>query len=377
MKKPSCSFCKNLILPTADSFNVGCRKGRQVVEMYGPQQVTYWLSHLQETNHCHLFYPLKSYGNPLRIRDEGGKRKLVPFRHSEPFWHVKELVSGEIKKKYIDPATRYVERQARGGHKKTKAEYYEQVYNPLTFGNLKLADSVAIFDLPAGNSLLHGTCGRKCVACYAIRDAQGQNGEDVQVKRMRNLQLSMSPHFKEAILTALEDNENATACRVHSSGDFYSQEYINKWVTIAREALTHPSLKHVQFYAYTKRMNKDTEGNPPLDFSVLKSLKNFTVIDSFHWGDMNYGGWKYLHALAKKNGYKLKSTLDGGNVCPCWYFKSITKQEFEAMTPFEREQFKVCGRPEYADGCTYCQTKKAQHRPTVFLIHGVADSAIE
>jgi hypothetical protein len=47
------------------------------------------------------------------------------------------------------------------------------------------------------------------------------------------------------------------------------------------------------------------------------------------------------------------------------------------MAPVEREQLKVCGRPEEMNGCTYCQRKDAQRKPTLFLIHGVADSAIE
>tara|TARA_R110002012_G_scaffold317929_1_gene535246 strand:- start:414 stop:1016 length:603 start_codon:yes stop_codon:yes gene_type:complete len=40
--------------------------------------------------------------------------------------------------------------------------------------------------------------------------------------------------------------KKATHIRIHDSGDFYSPEYLNKWVTIAKQN------KDVIFYAYTK-----------------------------------------------------------------------------------------------------------------------------
>jgi hypothetical protein len=50
--------------------------------------------------------------------------------------------------------------------------------------------------------------------------------------------------------------------RVHVAGDFYSQEYLNKWITIARQ------FPHKTFLAYTKNID--------LDFS--KRPENFRII---------------------------------------------------------------------------------------------------
>tara|TARA_R110000824_G_scaffold41277_1_gene122962 strand:+ start:1335 stop:1934 length:600 start_codon:yes stop_codon:yes gene_type:complete len=48
--------------------------------------------------------------------------------------------------------------------------------------------------------------------------------------------------------------ERPTHVRIHDSGDFYSPEYLNKWVTIAKQN------KNVIFYAYTKSIKFFTEG---------------------------------------------------------------------------------------------------------------------
>lgn len=44
--------------------------------------------------------------------------------------------------------------------------------------------------------------------------------------------------------------------RIHESGDFYSQEYLNAWYTLAR---TFPA---ITFYAYTKSFHLDFAGRP-------------------------------------------------------------------------------------------------------------------
>jgi hypothetical protein len=52
--------------------------------------------------------------------------------------------------------------------------------------------------------------------------------------------------------------------------------YINNWAKIAK---AHPS---IVFYAYTKRIKE-------FDFTTLSALPNFILIDSFHYGRINYG----------------------------------------------------------------------------------------
>ena len=83
--------------------------------------------------------------------------------------------------------------------------------------------------------------------------------------------------FPELMLEDIIWSE-ATHIRIHDSGDFYSKEYLMKWIKIIE------ALPHVKFYAYTKML--------PL-FLHLKLPENFTVIFS-------YGGI-YDHMIDKNN----------------------------------------------------------------------------
>lgn len=62
------------------------------------------------------------------------------------------------------------------------------------------------------------------------------------------------------------DSKNIEAVRIHSSGDFYSLPYLNRWLAIIN------SRPDVTFYAYTKSIHL---------FRGLELPPNFTVIYSF------------------------------------------------------------------------------------------------
>jgi len=53
--------------------------------------------------------------------------------------------------------------------------------------------------------------------------------------------------------------------RVHDSGDYYSNEYIDKWMTIAR------ALPHVRFYSYTKSIPLFLDRDIPSNFDIIFS----------------------------------------------------------------------------------------------------------
>ena len=64
--------------------------------------------------------------------------------------------------------------------------------------------------------------------------------------------------------------------RVHDSGDYYSKEYLNKWLTIAKENT------NVKFYSYTNSIKfiKDLENIPNnFDFIFSDSGKQSNLID--------------------------------------------------------------------------------------------------
>jgi hypothetical protein len=293
-----------------------------------------------------VYHPLNVIPNPVQG---------FPYEHHTPV---------PFKGKLLVPAKRYVERYQKTSKKHlTVQDYYDYDFTLFSDGNKKIASNVGVWDLPAGDASKHGTCGQNCRMCYAIRDAEGPHGEDLQVKRFRNLDISLQPFFVEAMIKELmKKARKYTAVRVHSAGDFYSQAYVNKWAQIARLAQLAPELKHLKFYAYTKRMGK-------FDFKKLMAMPNFTVIDSFGWTDddgtpmLNYGDIAYLgQFVAARKG---KDTM----VCPCGLEDTITKKQYEALRgKGAQDASKICGSTG-SKGCTYCQTKEAQKWPTVFLEH--------
>lgn len=129
-------------------------------------------------------------------------------------------------------------------------------------GNAKLSKSTAIFSLPAGHTCLGA---RDCLAsanretgkiidgagvrfrCYA---ASGENlFRNVRVSRWRNFDLLKGKTVEGmADLIAASLPRKVTLCRVHASGDFFSQAYFDAWMAVARR------FPHIIFYAYTKAL---------------------------------------------------------------------------------------------------------------------------
>lgn len=152
----------------------------------------------------------------------------------------------------------------------------------LSNGNSKLAKTIATWSLPAS----HEVCGRVCPGCYSYK-AQKRFPAVLQA-RHRNLEYSKTPEF------SIELSRNTKYVRVHADGEFYSQEYIDKWYNIAKSKPT------IIFYAYTKRMSE-------FDFSKLLNLPNFVLHNSLlRDGSYNYG----------KDLGKLQAKCESSYVCP-------------------------------------------------------------
>lgn len=118
--------------------------------------------------------------------------------------------------------------------------------------NSKLRDSSTFtyaFNLPAV-----ATCPGAGICkeyCFAL--AEQRRYPSVMAYRQRSLELSKSEEFIPTILKELDivrrwhwDYGTQFAVRIHASGDFYSPEYVRKWLTIIE---IRPD---VRFYAYTK-----------------------------------------------------------------------------------------------------------------------------
>lgn len=119
------------------------------------------------------------------------------------------------------------------------------------------------------------TCpnARQCATgCYA------QSGtyrfKNVANAYEQRLKLTQDRYFVDIMVSeiktlALKSKAIGNKCiiRIHDSGDFYSQVYLNDWILIMEQ------LPDVSFYAYTKMIQMFEQSKPVLP-------KNFTVIYS-------------------------------------------------------------------------------------------------
>jgi len=163
---------------------------------------------------------------------------------------------------------------------------YNGIYiSPLRLvkGNSKLVN-ILIFDLTAVKSCLN--CEDCKNTCYAVKAERIYT--DTLIFRDTNLCMVKNdlPLLKELICKQL-DKTKITSLRIHSSGDFLSQEYINFWSEIIS---LYPSIK---FYAYTKV-------EQILDFSQIQTNTNFNLINSLIENKvLNYGSLEYCEDLKK------------------------------------------------------------------------------
>lgn len=136
-------------------------------------------------------------------------------------------------------------------------------------GNSKL-HNMYMFNLPATRDI----CGRICPGCYAIKE---QNRFPIVIEaRNKRLEASKQEDFASTIISEINSlRTKPLYFRIHASGEFYSQSYIDSWTTIAK------SFPNITFFSYTKRLRH-------FNFETLQSLPNFVLIDSLHFGRLNY-----------------------------------------------------------------------------------------
>ena len=115
---------------------------------------------------------------------------------------------------------------------------------PLRPGNRKLGQLVHQWSIPSG--LRHICVGASDVClsiCYAMRHHYRRDG--VADAMERNYKVSKRKDFAK-IMYGWIKTMFARVVRVHASGEFYSEEYVRKWIAITKQ---HPK---VTFYAYTR-----------------------------------------------------------------------------------------------------------------------------
>lgn len=186
-------------------------------------------------------------------------------------------------------------------------------------GNTKLVGQY-MFNLPA----TYEVCGRLCKGCYATREQK--RFKSVLQARNKRLDASMSKDFVSTINKEIANIKKPFKYfRIHASGEFYSQDYIDSWTEIAK------ANKNITFYAFTKRM-------ADFNFRELMSQPNAVIINSLAHNRINYGTMSDLKNHPCKN------------LCPATV--KATKKDT------------VCGVT-----CNFCMTKKAQIEGITFVKH--------
>lgn len=135
--------------------------------------------------------------------------------------------------------------------------------------------------------------------CYARKAETAY--PDCLPARKRNLKATLSPDFVDIMTAYIRRvmsgkayrNAKSVVVRIHESGDFYSQEYFNKWLAIANNCA---DIQNLQFMAYTKSLPfvHDIPDNMTLRSSIWddttpemvamtaeKNLPIYTAVDKF------------------------------------------------------------------------------------------------
>lgn len=194
----------------------------------------------------------------------------------------------------------------------------------LTYGNHKLSKRQAIWTLPAGITCLGaGECAKWCYSRKAERCYK-----NVRESRLWKLAISKDslfvPYMTNTIL-----NSGRMIVRIHQDGDFYSQEYLEKWKEVARLC------PDVRFYAFTKSFELDLWTDLP---------ENLVIIQSY--------GSRYDEKIdAKKNTARVVDDIS-----------EVKKGEY--LCPYHKKTFTKCG-----ESCNYCFRKSKKVKHVVFLKH--------
>lgn len=157
-------------------------------------------------------------------------------------------------------------------------------------GNHKLDKTVGVFSLPPIKTCVNcSTCAK---TCYAMQ----QYKQYTNTRRAwdYNHELAKTNKFYNEVCNQLKTSKKQII-RLHASGDFMDNEYINKWYNIIKD---NPN---TLFYGYTKNDNA----------LKLNELPNCNIINSFINGYRNYGSAEYCQLLHDKFGAYVCNLKDG------------------------------------------------------------------
>jgi hypothetical protein len=143
-------------------------------------------------------------------------------------------------------------------------------YKTLTsITNSKLGTNVPCFNIPAKK-----TCPGSTVQCR--KDCYASKGFFMFASNKKrhkwNWQESKKDNFTDRMIAEISGYSfnGINRFRIHSSGDFYNQEYLNKWYKIINK------FKQMQFVAYTRSHMLDFR-NKPFNLNLYYSTDDTTI----------------------------------------------------------------------------------------------------
>ena len=150
-----------------------------------------------------------------------------------------------------------------------KSQLYLARKNSKLIPNLETA--FIIFSLPRIITCPFATamCKRKCYVAFEERFY-----DNVLPARLRNYEISKSPAFVPLLTDRIRSIANRcrkerVIVRIHEGGDFYNQEYTDKWLEIINNLSDD---KRVKFVAYTKSFQFFDGISIPSNFALRASL---------------------------------------------------------------------------------------------------------
>lgn len=164
-------------------------------------------------------------------------------------------------------------------------------------GNAKLKNMLVYSHSPVKGCL---DCSECASTCYAVKSyRQYPNVKTAWDRNLKMVKEDLNTFKVRIAVQLLRAKEKVV--RIHASGDFISQEYVEAWAEIARD------FPEINFYAYTKSLDR-------WDYSSLTALQNVNIIDSFIDGMLNYGDKAHVEKLV---------TEKGAFLCPATVDKSV------------------------------------------------------
>lgn len=203
--------------------------------------------------------------------------------------------------------------------------------NLFSRGNTKLPRNIAIFNIPEVK-----TCPGKTKACLQLCYAKKATRQYplTLLQRKRNLRVSISNQFVSRAIQELKRMKTADTVRIHEAGDFYNQDYLDKWIKIAT------NFPKLIFFAYTKSYS--------LDYGKLP--KNFIVFYSSDWTTKHYSVQLRNQAIMMP---ELKRKLKINNT--------------KLSMVFNKQKVFQC--PGSCKTCNYCYTKPNKLKLVSFPLH--------